>query len=436
LRPVPADYEPAYPKHLTADEIRDLLRPGLFRRFSPATMLAGALVAGALAGCERAAPQNAAAQSASDAAPPLPADQTTRANPQLRARVEQIAAEVLGPYRERATWNERASIGSQTMLPSNPPVKYPRIPISYGNSYVGIFDTVAAKEATLRMFKAYGLELQRDVPLKGDGYEFVADGYDPAARTGFKLIVPALRTRPLDGQTLRTATAKGLEPEELPALDQAVGRGDLRILVVDATQFPDMDADRLTPMQYYLASVVDYLNWVHGDRQIEPGRLMGRVPGATDSRRWHPMLDLVPGGDFETDRDLSRWSVRNGRAALSRDWTSSGVQSLLLELDAGGEAVYAPPEPIEVGANPSVLMCDLRVEDPTVETLTVTFTLVGPAGETFAVPGRMYRSSFAFSPSRKPPFDRAVAVKVTADKPVRLFIDHIAVGRGKPSSGD
>ena len=76
------------------------------------------------------------------------------------------------------------------MLKTNPPVRYPQIPISFGNSYVGIFDAEKAKQATHRLFAAYGITLQKDVPMKGAGYEFVADGYHPMLNVGFKIVIP------------------------------------------------------------------------------------------------------------------------------------------------------------------------------------------------------------------------------------------------------
>ncbi len=51
LRPVDTDYDPGYPKRLTPEEVRNLLRPGLARRFSSQTLLAGAMLAAATAGC-------------------------------------------------------------------------------------------------------------------------------------------------------------------------------------------------------------------------------------------------------------------------------------------------------------------------------------------------------------------------------------------------
>ena len=41
LRPVSKDYQPGYPLRLSEDEIDQLLRPGLWRRFSAKTLAAG-----------------------------------------------------------------------------------------------------------------------------------------------------------------------------------------------------------------------------------------------------------------------------------------------------------------------------------------------------------------------------------------------------------
>ena len=286
LRPVRRDYEPAYPQQLTEDEVLRLLRPGLFERFSPATLLAGAVIAGALAGGCDNAPAGGGAGPGRGAGPGGGAGgvRSTRTDPALKAKADQVVSEVLGKTK-KGFWNERSSINPKSELAANPPVKYPRIPISYGNSYVGIFDTEAAREATRRLFATYGLEVRPGVRVKGDGFEFVADGFDETTKTGFKLMTTEQRVRLADQKVVAAPPEQVLDEQELAALDKAVQAGQLKIFVANGKWFPNMDGDLYTPMQYYLASVVDYLNWVHGDRQIDPETVLGKLPGGAEGVR-------------------------------------------------------------------------------------------------------------------------------------------------------
>jgi hypothetical protein len=257
LRPVRADYDPGYPRHLTPEEIETLLRPGLFRRFGRETLAAGAVLAGAWLG--QAAPLPGPGE--------LPkTGLSTRKDKEFHDKVHKITAEILGD--KVGSWNAQTLIDLKATLPSNPPVKYPHIPISFGNSYVGIFDVEKAREATRKMFAQWGIELQKDVPVKGPGYEFVPDGYNKELRIGFKIALPDDGNR--RGQKIEPEPEeRKLDDKEMQALDTDIKAGKLRIFVVKAQAFPNMDGDLYTPMEYYLASVIDYLNWVHGDKEID-----------------------------------------------------------------------------------------------------------------------------------------------------------------------
>ena len=120
------------------------------------------------------------------------------------------------------------------------------------------------------------------------------------------------------------------------------------LFVADASAFPRMDGDVYTPMQYYLASVVDYLNWVSGDERIELKRVFGRLPGANRKRSALRHWPALPGGDFEADGDIGRWSVTNGTLSVTADWSSFGERSLRVDLEPGGEVTYTPPAGLPV----------------------------------------------------------------------------------------
>ena len=269
LKPVEPDYAPRYPRKLTEVEIRELLRPCLLNRFSKEALMAAALAAGTAL-----APLPAWAQ---DAPPKLPkAGTSTRTDAQFRAEVFALLKETLP--KKGGFWGAHASIISSKELDANPPVKHPRIRISFGNSYVGIFDTESAKAAAAKLFKHYGIELKKNVTIKGGGYEFVADGYNEKLRIGFELVMPDGPVG-MGGQkfTLEPPEKK-LDAAEMKKLNADVKAGKVRMLVIKAAGFPNMDGDLHTPMVYYLNSVMDYLNWVHGDLQINPKALQWRPP--------------------------------------------------------------------------------------------------------------------------------------------------------------
>lgn len=266
LKPVEPSYAPRYPRQLTEVEIRELLRPCLLSRFSKQTLVAGALAAG-----------TALAPSPSTAQDALPkAGISTQTDAKFQAEVFALLDEALP--KKGGFWGSRASFVSTQELQANPPVKYPRIRISFGNSYVGIFDTEAAKAAAAKLFQQYGIELKKDVTIKGDGYEFTADGYDEKLGIGFELVMPEGPVGLGAGEFKPEPPEKKLDAAEMGKLDADIEAGKRRMLVIKAGQFPNMDGDLRTPMVYYLNSVVDYLNWVHGDKQIDPNALHWKPP--------------------------------------------------------------------------------------------------------------------------------------------------------------
>jgi hypothetical protein len=113
----------------------------------------------------------------------------------------------------------------------------------------------------------------------------------------------------------------------------------------------------------------------------------------------------------------------------------------VLNLEPGGEAVYAPPGSrlLEVGPHPSVFQCDAQSDNPDLESLAVTCTLTGEDGQSFSLKAVLGPRSHAFFPadrqSQAPPFRRIKSLKLTTDaaQPVRLLIDHIALGRDEAS---
>lgn len=271
LHPVDRNYDPGYPRALTQEEIEALLRPSIFKRFAGKTLAAGAVLTGvSIGGMMNGAPV--------PAVPPLPKPGlSTNKDAAFQEKIHRIARELLGDPKV-AFWNPMSKINLQKDLKSNPPIKYPHIPISYGNSYVGIFDTEKAKRSTSELFTQWGIELKPDIAVKGEGYEFVPDGYNRDLKIGFKLILPEGQVgfgRPM--VVPPEPAERKLDAKEVEALDKDIQAGKQRILVIKAIGFPNMDGDLYTPLEYYLASVIDYLNWIHGDRQIHENKVLGKV---------------------------------------------------------------------------------------------------------------------------------------------------------------
>jgi len=262
LRPVPGPYDPKYPRELSDEEIEKLLRPGLFARFSRETLLSGALLAGMTLGALGQEPTP-------PAKPPLGKEEFEAAKTKALA----LAKETLGGYKI-GSWNQYTSIHLAPGLEANPRVKYPAIPICFGNSHVGIFDTKKAIDTTKKLFEIYGIKLQAGQTVKGEGFTFVADGYDPDAKIGFKMTLPEEY-----GQEAKAKDPdKSIDASEVKPLSAAITAGKLRMFVVDAGGFPNMDGDLYTPMEYYLSSVIDYLNWAQGGMEIDPEKVFGKKP--------------------------------------------------------------------------------------------------------------------------------------------------------------
>jgi hypothetical protein len=171
---------------------------------------------------------------------------------------------------------DHLSLQLRRELESNPPVKYPQIHVAFGNTPAGILNLSAARDLTERMFKEYGVALQPNLRVQGPGYDFVADGYDSNLKIGYKILpMPGSEKeiRRLEIGFLNSDDSFGdLSSAELQALDQALGRGDLQMLVVERSRFVGFKSAEA----FYLASVIDYLNWVHGDREIAMDSVLGK----------------------------------------------------------------------------------------------------------------------------------------------------------------
>ncbi len=478
LKPMPSDYLPRYPRELTETQIRELLQPSLWQRFSFETLAIGALVMGlVLTGCEantafaqqenRYQPEVESVDEIPRIAVPLKSGKTTSSDPNLKKKVEKLAAEMLGNH-ERKSWNDEASIRLQRDLKANPPIKYPSIPISCGNSYVGIFDTEGAKEATHKMFAAYGIVLKKDVVIQGDGYQFVADGYNEELNVGFELVIPEGRVG-LNGQELpKQLDAEKLGEKEKAALDGDLETGKLRLFVANAKGFKNMDGDLYTPLEYYLASVVDYLDWVHGEQRIDNTKLLGKLPAKLILKKaallrqkvvvktWRKKYPLLPNCDFEDPADVKQWIGDKVKIERSNRWsgnfwkpvtivktkasvilgvvtiesTSLGQFSLYARLEPGESLIYTVPDdqPVKVKQDNVSFGFIMRLNG---DKRRVKVVLTGDNGESWAIEQEFRRLHKFEDTRKKSPFEKlkTVTIFVEGDTPAEIYLDDLGISR-------
>lgn len=251
LEPVDPSYSPGYPARLSQREIDEHLRPGLLQRFGAKVLHAGAALGGAAviaAGGMGQAHAELAAGSTPGSIQP---------GPELDKQVTALIKRLRGPGNSGI--HPKATPVLTRELEANPFVKHPRIQVHFGNSYMGLIDTNAAKAATKQLFSLYGIDLRDDVHVKSGGYEFDADGYDPVTKTGFEIIEPRLDTGAAKASAILT-------DDELRALDVDVKAGRARFFVTRSEHFPVVDIDRHASWTYYLEAVAEYLRWIHGRR--------------------------------------------------------------------------------------------------------------------------------------------------------------------------
>lgn len=429
LHPIDTNYEPEYPPRLSLMQIHTLVRPNLMQRFSRQTLLGGAVLAGsaALSGCgSTEAEYRVTSDNPPTAAKPLP----TPSDRNVDQRVNEILTEILGGYDEdQRNWNSKTHLGLIRPISANPPIKTPRIPVSFGNSYVGIFDVEKARDATRQLFEAWGIDLKRDVRIKGDGYEFTADGWSEEHQVGFKLVMPEGQVGFIPKKFPKLKDADKLDEDELGPLEKVIEEGRLRLLVVPATEYPNMDGDLYTPTEYYLATVVDYLNWIHGDRRISKNSVLGNLPGAKTQRSYPDNNQPIPGGDFEEADDLKTWTVtRGGQLERTDAWSDFGRWALKLDLSAGGSATCTlmDGETVPVPKERPWFQVGHELSHP--QAAKIDLTLIDRDGNTWRH-GNILKEDGGYidNKTRTPPIDELKKLTITnaGEEPVVLLIDDI-----------
>ena len=229
---IDSTYEPGYPSSLTAEEYRALIAPDGGRR-----LLAAAAAAGfGLASCLHA---EGAMQ-----------DEGTQRGARER-RVLEVLRSLSG---EHGGWFSTSEIQDKEMPTGT--AKVPRIPISFGNSQMGVFDDARARQLATRMFEAYGLAPASGAVIESDGIEATIDGLDVARKVGFELRGAQSSVVPPFGRINAESEGEWLDDVEARTCSS---RG-IELHVADVADYPLMDGDQFTPTLAYLAGIVEFLN--------------------------------------------------------------------------------------------------------------------------------------------------------------------------------
>lgn len=242
LAPVERRYEPGYPPALAPEEFAALIA-------ERNTLRVRRIVATACAALGLSCTQGEQHASAA----PAPSG-----NEQREARVLEILQAFAQSRGGCSTsfWN--STMRAQPVGEAGTEDVYlPEIPICFGSSLMGVFDTGTARKLALELFRAYGLELEADAALDTAGVHARFDGLDRARSIGIKLR-PATRRDPLGGSAPVEAERERLDPDEVRVLRQA----NWKLHVASADRYELMDRDELTPTLAYLSGVIEFLNSV------------------------------------------------------------------------------------------------------------------------------------------------------------------------------
>ena len=273
-----SDYEPGYPRSLTAEEYRALIAPDGGRR-----LLAAAAAAGfGLASCLHA---EGAMQ-----------DEGTQRGARER-RVLEVLRSLSG---EHGGWFSTSEIQDKEMPTGT--AKVPRIPISFGNSQMGVFDDARARQLATRMFEAYGLAPASGAVIESDGIEATIDGLDVARKVGFELRGAQSSVVPPFGRINAESEGEWLDDVEARTCSS---RG-IELHVADVADYPLMDGDQFTPTLAYLAGIVEFLNEATAGPDIDLSAVL-----AAERQRF-----LLPESAFEAGTGVSAIVHEEGAAQM------------------------------------------------------------------------------------------------------------------------
>ncbi|MBP8299615.1 MAG: hypothetical protein KA020_04565 [Planctomycetes bacterium] len=253
IQRVPVDYDPHYPAELDRATYERLIAPDQHRRIAAAAAAAAAL---ALAGTTTAQGEGK----------------------QERSRAEAVLT-ILNSVAARSS----TFLGSARFVREKDrqghTVIVPHIPISFGNSYNGVFDAGRARQITRDLFLAYGLKPEIGWKASAEGVEATLDVYDVALQVGTKLRGNTATAQGVIATAEAEAPTNGLDDEEIGKL----GKRGLRVHCADLDAYPLMDGDQVTPTLAYLAGIVAFLD------EVTQGPPMGIADVLANERLQLPM---------------------------------------------------------------------------------------------------------------------------------------------------
>ena len=294
IRSIPSDYQPRYPSTLTEDQHRELVRESNQNRLARVLL---------------SAPLAFGASGAQDEAPETESLRETR----IRELLSSLDAtrDWNGMWFRQTTYSRTKREGGKEHVQI-----LPVIPISYGNSYSGIFDVGRARKLAAQAFRAYGLDPRaRDVAA--EGHVAKIDGVDQKTKIGFEIRLPDKAEGFLGAKLPTEPASERLTSEGLDALE----REGYELHVVDGEQYPVMDGDSFTTELAYLAGIVDFLNAVTDGPDVDLGAVLyGEFAG------WTPhaagKVTCSKGGKVTAkDGTLRAYMPRGGKVTLRLDPT-------------------------------------------------------------------------------------------------------------------
>ncbi len=249
IRPVAASYRPAYPRSITDSEFRELIEPRL--RFRLERSAAPAMAVLLTAACARDVVM---------IAPAVVGPERPAAPDDLEARVLTLIRELRSEEHWAAWFRDTTFARRSVARPdeTRDPTVVPHVPISFGNSYTGVFDVERARRLAMDVFRAYGLEPSENHAIDIEGARATVDGYDDRFGLGFELRGPAPGSTadPMSRGSRRPAeSADEYLDDEEKARVRAAG---FQVHVQDP--LGRFDGDDFTPTLTYLAALVDFLN--------------------------------------------------------------------------------------------------------------------------------------------------------------------------------
>lgn len=348
---------------------------------------------------------------------------STRTNPALRKRVDDLCREYLPKNARHKDYGADMTIRLCRYLDASPPVKYPRIVLRDSCDIITPISEKVAESVAQKMFRIYNIATKPDVTIKGNGYLISLDGYDDKRKIGYKII-------PVDQAVTPVITA---------AMNRANRQDGIQIFLAEAKHFSATTAmphpdNTYIKVKFLISSLSDFLNWIHGDKEPDLNRVNGAYPARMLLNSWwnRNCLEILPCGDVERDNDLRSWKAINAKAERSRKWSEAGLWSMHVDLARGGVVQYIAPQdkPIVLNSDTLAFDCAVLLDSKENERVEVSIVLQGESGKQWIIDKpveSMTNTIIRVEEDNDAALRKLKSVTFFTDsrKPVRLYIDYI-----------